>query len=124
MNKMSTEISLVANSGTLLGMTIIKSSKSNLKTVYDLGACHTFITFDKAKTLGLKGIDISLNVTNFGDFKWKGCSQLYEVELHTLSGEIKKVIAAGVSEITSPIDKMDVGKIVFIHYFKYFLHRK
>ena len=97
---------------TLLGMHFISSSKGiSLGTVYDNGSEGSFITHERAKSLGLKGIYARLNLTKFGNFRWQGDSLLYSLDIVNRAGETKTILVAGVDQITSEIPPVDLTEV-------------
>ena len=97
---------------TLLGLQFIQSKGgSMLGAVYDNGSEGSFITHERAKSLGLKGVYARLNLTKFGNMRWQGDSLLYTLEIVNKVGVTRTIFVAGVDQITSEISPVDLSDV-------------
>ena len=96
----------------LLMVSMVYSKGQGITTLWDPGSDVTMITFSAAAKLGLRGRDISLSVTKLGNKTETINSKEYVVPLKDRDGNLWSITAYGISEITSPVGKVDVSKVV------------
>lgn len=106
----SSNVSLKRN-GVLFMVNKIKCGNHELNTLFDSGADMTMIRNEMANTLGLKGKNVRLSVTKLGDQTVTYNSKEYELILTDKDGNDVNIIAYGIDEITSQIDKVDLSKV-------------
>ena len=80
--------------------------------MWDSGSTLTFITFDKAASLNLKGVPVKLSIVVVGGQAEVINSQRYEIAVSTQSGQAVRIEAYGIERISSQIDSIDVRHIV------------
>ena len=79
--------------------------------MWDGGSTLTFITFQKAKQLKLKGKPVALKITVVGGDAKSIQSQLYKLTLSSPSGHNASIEAYGIETISTRIEAVDMKHI-------------
>lgn len=76
----------------------------------DNGSNTSYITHRAAERLRVRNLDkYTLDITTMGNVSREYDTRLYEVAVRTVSGEVQKVLAFGIDNITGPVSSLDVS---------------
>lgn len=88
----------------------VQGSKKKCTVLFDQGSTISLVTENYAKTAGLEGTEVSLDLSGVGNKTETLHTKLYKVPLLDKEKNLRNVHAFGMKEITSKFGKVDVSK--------------
>ncbi|XP_068200399.1 uncharacterized protein [Palaemon carinicauda] len=89
----------------------LKVSQNDINVLWDSGSNVSLITHQKAQELGLNGRDVQITITKVGNKTETVSSKEYTVPVVDIYGVKWEIIACGIDEITTPVEKVDMNVV-------------
>jgi len=84
---------------------------SHVNVLWDSGATVSMITFSKARSLGLSGVNARITIVKIGGVRETIESKIYDVPLCDKEGNIDVFHAYGISQISSSIEAIEIAEL-------------
>ncbi|XP_068236892.1 uncharacterized protein [Palaemon carinicauda] len=102
---------LVSRDGHLLMVSGLRYHQTDINVLWDSGSNVSLITHQKAQELGLNGRDVQITITKVGNKTETVSSKEYTVPVVDIYGVKWEIIACGIDEITTPVEKVDMNVV-------------
>ncbi|XP_068223879.1 uncharacterized protein [Palaemon carinicauda] len=102
---------LVSRDGHLLMVSGLRYHQNDINVLWDSGSNVSLITHQKAQELGLNGRDVQITITKVGNKTETVSSKEYTVPVVDIYGVKWEIIACGIDEITTPVEKVDMNVV-------------
>ncbi|XP_068209204.1 uncharacterized protein [Palaemon carinicauda] len=102
---------LVSRDGHLLMVSGLRYRQNDINVLWDSGSNVSLITHQKVKELELNGRGVQITITKVGNKTETVSSKEYTVPVVDNYGVKWEIIACGIDEITTPVEKVDMNVV-------------